>query len=140
MITTKIVDAVAVQFLKPIFEDDFVEKGMKAWLTDVEWDLKTDCYKLYFDFTDFEAENLKYFKKSYYPNRVTQEKNLPEAKFYTALEAGQYEPKYSVYFSVPGDARNDELFEKEIQKYLRPVPPVTPLEDIAQTLWPSESQ
>jgi hypothetical protein len=30
MITAKLVDAIQVQFLKPIFEGDFVEKGMKA--------------------------------------------------------------------------------------------------------------
>ena len=140
MISTKMVDAVAVQFLKPIFEDDFVEKGMKAWLTDVEWEKKSECYKLYFDFSDFEAENAKYFKASYYPNAVTEEKNLPKKQFYTALEAGQYEAKYSVYFSVAGEGRNDELFEKEILAYLRPMPPVTPLEEIAQTLWPTDAQ
>lgn len=50
-ITYDMVEAIPVQFLKPIFEDDFVEKGMKAWLVDVEWDGKSDCYKLYFDFT-----------------------------------------------------------------------------------------
>ena len=30
MITAKLVDAIQVQFLKPIFDGDFVEKGMKA--------------------------------------------------------------------------------------------------------------
>lgn len=30
MITASFVDAIKVQFIKPIFEDDFVEKGMKA--------------------------------------------------------------------------------------------------------------
>ena len=30
MITASFIDAIKVQFIKPIFEDDFVEKGMKA--------------------------------------------------------------------------------------------------------------
>ena len=59
MITAKLVDAIQVQFLKPIFEDDFVEKGMKAWLTDVEWDSNCKYYRLYFDFTDFKVVNEK---------------------------------------------------------------------------------
>ena len=60
MIKFDMVDAIKVQFLKPIFEDDFVEKGMNAWLTDIEWDSKENCYNLYFDFSDFEVENDKY--------------------------------------------------------------------------------
>jgi hypothetical protein len=120
MITVNMIDAVQVQFIKPIFEDDFVEKGMKAWLTDVEWDTRTnDCYKLYFDFSDFETENAKYFKQSYYANLATKNKGLPVRPFYTALEADQYEPKYSVHFSVSGDSRCDRLFETEILDYLR---------------------
>ena len=30
MIAASFIDAIKVQFIKPIFEDDFVEKGMKA--------------------------------------------------------------------------------------------------------------
>ena len=67
MITAKLVDAIQVQFLKPIFEDDFPEKGMWAWLTGVEWDSNCKCYRLYFDFTDFEVVNEKYFKRCYHP-------------------------------------------------------------------------
>ena len=29
-ISVDMIDAIKVQFIKPIFEDDFVEKGMKA--------------------------------------------------------------------------------------------------------------
>lgn len=72
MITASFIDAIKVQFIKPIFEDDFVEKGMKAWLTDVEWAEREKCYKLYFDFTEFEAENDKYFKATLYPNCYTK--------------------------------------------------------------------
>lgn len=120
MISVDIIDAVQVQFLQPIFEDDFVEKGMKAWLTDIEWDEHHDCYKLYFDFTEFEAENFKYFKEHYYSNRVTREKNLPEKSFYTAIEAGCYSPKYNVFFGS-SDQRDDEKFKTEILAYLREV-------------------
>jgi len=116
------VEAVQVQFLKPIFEDDFPEKGMKAWLTDVEWDTSTSCYKLYFDFTDFEAENLKYFKETYWPNNKTG----TDKSFYTAIEAGYYTPKYSVLLSLTDstnghavDERDDLRFKMEVLDYIR---------------------
>lgn len=125
MISVDMVDAVRVQFLKQflkqIFEEDFVEKGMKAWLTDVEWSAPDESYKLYFDFTDFEAENLKYFKESFYANKSTREQGLPEKPYYTAIEAGGYRAKYWVYFGVTGDQRNDELFKTEILAYLREI-------------------
>ena len=120
MITAKLVDAIQVQFLKPIFEGDFVEKGMKAWLTDVEWDSNCKYYQLYFD---FEAVNEKYFKRCYHPNRHTAEiEAATDRRLFTAREAGYYDAKYSVYFSV-GDAqhRNDAEFAEEIKKFLREV-------------------
>ena len=123
MITAKLVDAIQVQFLKPIFEDDFPEKGMRAWLTDVGWDSTCKCYRLYFDFTDFEAVNEKYFKLCYHPNRHTAEIEAATGRrLFTAREAGCYDSKYSVYFSV-GDAqhRNDAEFAEEIKKFLREV-------------------
>lgn len=84
------IEAIKVQFKKGIFEDDFPERGMKAWLTKIEADPLSDCYKLYFDFTEFEEENEKYFSADYYdfvgrPNK-------------TAKEIGIYSPKYSVFF------------------------------------------
>lgn len=120
MITTNIVDAIKVQFLRPIFEDDFPDKGMKAWLTDIEWSDQDGCYILYFDFTDFLEENKKYFKECYYPNRHTKELEESGRILFTALEAGYYEPKYSVYFSV-GEGRDDAAFTEEIKNYLREV-------------------
>jgi len=121
-ITVDMVDAIKVQFLKPIFEEDFPEKGMKAWLTSVEWDGKSDCYELYFDFKDFEEYNEKYFRECYHPNSRTSMLGKPERKKFTAKEAGYYSHKYSVFFSC-GDheSRNDEAFAKEIVKYLRVV-------------------
>ena len=122
-IIVDMIDAIKVQFIKPICEDDFVEKGMKAWLVDVEWAKREKCYKLYFDFTDFEAENDKYFKTTFYPNRHT--KAIEEATgrtLFTAKESGWYTPKYSVYLSVgDGEKRDDVAFAREITQYIREV-------------------
>lgn len=118
-ITPDMIDAVKVQFIKPIFEDDFVEKGMKAWLTDVEWDEKTEGYVLYFDFTDFEAENDKYLKETYYPNSHTPKDT--HRSFFTAKEAGMYSNKLRTYFSVSSNKRDDSAFCDEIRDYLRVV-------------------
>ena len=125
MITVDMLEAKKVVFLKPIFEDDFVERGMKAWLTAVEWDPKTTCYQLYFDFTDFEAENEKYFRRTYYPNRHTSMIDT-QRQMFTAIEAGQYERKYSVYFSnmrdgVCLDVEDAEAFAESIKEYLKEV-------------------
>ena len=119
-LTVNMVSAVKVQFLKPIFEEDFPEKGMTAWLTDVEWDSRSGCYKLYFDFSEFEDINLKYFKRMYHPNRHTHGYD-ESRKLFTAIEAGYYESKYSVYFSTKNndEKRDDEAFARDIQEYLR---------------------
>lgn len=121
-IQVNMVAAQKVIFLKPIFEEDFPEKGMSAWLVDVEWIEKDQCYKLYFDFAEFEAENEKYFKAVYYPNRRTAELAASTGRtWFTAKEAGFYDPKYSVCFHVEGlHRRNDEAFEREIKNYLCP--------------------
>ncbi len=122
-ITVDLIDAIKVQFKKPIFEDDFPEKGMKAWLTDVVWEDRSNCYKLYFDFSDFEQENDKYFKHSYHSNLRTKDLELVTMRNrFTAKEAGYYQPKYWVCFSC-GDheTRSDAAFDSEIQDYLRVV-------------------
>ena len=122
-IIVDMIDAIKVQFIKPIFEDDFVEKGMKAWLVDIEWAAEVQCYKLFFDFTEFEAENDKYFKATFYPNCHT--KALEEATgrtLFTAKESGWYTPKYFAYLSVgEGKQRDDVAFAREITEYLREV-------------------
>ena len=122
-IIVDMIDAIKVQFIKPIFEDDFVEKGMKAWLVDVEWAEREKCYKLYFDFTEFEVENDKYFKATFYPNCHT--KAIEEATgrtLFTAKESGWYTPKYYAYLSVgDGEKRDDVAFAREITEYLREV-------------------
>ena len=120
-ITADMVGAVKVQFKKFIFEDDFVERGMTAWLTDVEWEQGSECYKLYFDFTEFEDINDKYFKQSYHPNRHTASISTDRSTF-TAKEAGCYDPKYSVYFSCGNmTTRDDAAFAETIKEYLRVV-------------------
>lgn len=116
-ITIDLLDAVKVQFLKQIFEDDFPERGMKAWLTKIEWNKDHCGYDLYFDFSEFEKENEKYFIEVYYPNRRTEELGIKKEK-YTAIEAGCYKPKYNVCFFV-SDPRNDELFAEYIKEYLK---------------------
>ena len=103
------IDAIKIQFKKPIFEDDFPEKGMKAWLTDIVKKDRTECYELYFDFTDFENENLKYFKAIYY-----DEVGEPTL---TAIESDNYNQKYKVCF---GDIEWDQYkLEVEINKHLQ---------------------
>lgn len=103
------VDAVKIKFLKPIFEEDFPEKGMIAWLTDIVLSEENECYKLYFDFTDFEKENDKYFKADYY--------NGFSNPCLTAKDMGLYNPKYSVYF---GDITwDEEKFNFELKKHIK---------------------
>lgn len=122
-ISVDMIDAIKVQFVNPIFEDDFVEKGMKAWLTDIVWAEDEKCYMLYFDFTDFEAENDKYFKASYHPNHLTRTiEETTGRTMFTAKESGWYNPKYFVYLSVvDGEKRVDDAFAREITEYLREV-------------------
>lgn len=96
--------AVKVRFKNFIFEDDFPEEGMVAWFTGIEECREYGCYKLYFDFTEFEAENEKYFRADYY--------NMRGIPCLTAKEIGLYNPKYSVYFG------NTLCPEEENDKYL----------------------
>lgn len=119
-ITADMLDAIKVQFLKPIFEGDFPERGMTAWLTRVDWDdQQTECYKLFFDFTEFESINEKYFQEEYYANRHTKELGVEKA-LYTAREAGMYRPKYSVYFSCGSMVtRDDAAFAEAIKEHLK---------------------
>lgn len=118
VISVHMIEKIKVQFKKQIFGDDFVKKGMKVWLTDIQWIDEEGCYKLWFDFKDFEKENDAYFKEMYYSNNHTRD--FPEKPLYTAKEAGYYKEKYAVYFSLTlSDKREDELFEEEIIDYLR---------------------
>lgn len=117
-ITVDMIEAKKVLFLKPIFEEDFAERGMKAWLTGIEWDQKSECYELFFDFSDFEKENEKYFRLCYHPNRHTKEIEADTGRRkFTACESGNYFPKVSNYVWF-GDVRNDAEFPEKIAEYL----------------------
>lgn len=109
MITPNMIAAIKVVFKKQIWEEDFPERGMTAWLTGIEWNKRNECYELFFDFKDFEVENDKYFKEVYFPNVHTRE--LAEKPLYTAKEAGYYNPKYSVFWSA--SSQNRELCEND---------------------------
>jgi len=105
------IEAVKVVFLAPIFEEEFTERGMKAYFTKIERDAKSDCYKLYFDLEEFFGENKKYFTACYWDKE--------RSPTLTAIEAGYYPTnhKYSVYF---GDASwSEEKLEEELSKYLK---------------------
>jgi hypothetical protein len=121
LIKANSVFAQKVVFLQPIFEDDFVEKGMVAWLTDVQWHFGNACYELFFDFTEFEEYNKKYFKKVFhqYVSSCRGRPGPSSRELVTAHEAGCYQPKYSVYFGITGDKQDNKIFEKEICNYLQ---------------------
>jgi hypothetical protein len=121
MFSIDMIDAIKVQFLQPIFEDDFPERGMVAWLTAIEWVPEYECYKLHFNFEDFEEQNKKYFKAVYYPNKFTKdlERRTTGRKQFTALEAGQYTPVYNVLFFVENRNENTNKLNTELQQYLK---------------------
>jgi len=100
-------------FKKPIFEDDFPERGMTAWLTKIS--REDDYWKLFFDFTDFEEENDKYLTECYYSNIHTAK--LQTKELYTAKESGNYSNKYSVLFG-DCDIIKYGSFEDQISEYL----------------------
>lgn len=110
-IDVNMIDAVKVQFLKPIFEDDFVDRGMKAWLTKIE--KRDDMYDLYFDLTEFEQENDKYMTESFFMyGKMGKELG-------TAKEAGHYKNKTSFFFCTKDNGANDDTFSTDIAEYLQ---------------------
>lgn len=120
MITPSMITAVKVRFIKEICENDFPEKGMTAWLTDIVWESGFYHYTLYFDFAEFEQVNDKYFKRLYSSNRFTKELETKTNLIkFTAKEAGFYDNKYSVSFQVDDSGeRNDIAFKDMISEYL----------------------
>lgn len=90
---------VKVLFKKPIFEDDFPEVGMVAWLVGADYDSAEDMHSLVFDFDEFFEHNKQFFATDYYPNKHTVELGkLTGRTLFKAYEAGWYNPRYSVYF------------------------------------------
>ena len=108
-IKENMIDAIKVQFLQPVFEDDFPERGMKAWLTGIERLKSKGCWRLYFDFSDFEQENEKYLRAVYYDDKG--------CATLTAKQNGLYTNKYDVFFGDL-DVNKFGTFEEQINKYL----------------------
>lgn len=92
---------------------------MQAWLTRVAWNPRYDCYHLFFDFTEFEVENRRYFRNEYYANGHTPRDG--RRSLFTALEARYYTPSYDVFFVVAGDERDDAHFDQAISQYLEEI-------------------
>jgi len=109
IIKENMLEAIKVVFIKPIFENDFPERGMKAWLTAIDKSESNSCWELFFDFTEFESENDKYLKANYYDDNSNPT--------LTAKEAGMYSNKYSVYFGDL-DTKKFGTFEEQIKEYL----------------------
>ena len=113
----EITEAIEIQFIKPIFEEDFVEAGMQAWLVKIEREPDGSVYTLYFNFSDFEVVNDKYFIECFYKtDQETGKKSLV-----TAMEAGYYEPRYSVYFCTSDGAANPDTFSEDLSQYIKRV-------------------
>lgn len=105
--------AVKVKFKESIFEEDFPEPGMIAWLTSIA---KTTegCYKLTFNFSEFEERNDKYLTEVYYETRHTDNSK----ELYTAKEAGYYNNRYTVYYGCTETLTEEEnmlLLEKHLE-------------------------
>lgn len=115
-------EAVKVMFLKPIFEDDFPERGMTAWFTGYEEKSRCECYSLFFDFEEFESINTKYFREQYHSNKFIEQKQskgiLPQKQYYTAFEAESYNPKYSVLFGDTSIGTEDDTLE-DLLNYIK---------------------
>ena len=45
MISPSMIGSIKVVFLKQLCDEDFPEKGMMAWLTDINWVPVYDCYR-----------------------------------------------------------------------------------------------
>lgn len=119
MIDVDMIEAVEVVFKKPIFEEDFVERGMSGWLTGIEWDDRHGCYELYFYFGEHFDQNLKYFREVYHPNKYTTSIQANTGRsLFTAIEANMYTPYLKINYSVEGDVRDDKKLARELMRYL----------------------
>lgn len=101
-----------VTFVKPFYDHDFVEAGMKAYLASAT--KQGEGVTLLFDFGDFLEYNTPLFKKKY-------ELPISETKRYTALEAKTYGRHYSVFVETPTkmeDQTNLESLVESLSDYL----------------------
>ncbi len=104
---TKIMDLVAarvaVRFKKGIEDaEDYAEAGMKARIVGAGEEIEPGCYRIDFDFTEFEAENLAHEHANYYGPKGSA------GPLMTAREAGCYKALDSYYAD---DAHWSDLFE-----------------------------
>lgn len=115
---------IPITFKKPIFEDDFVEKGMVAYFTDIE-QYKEGVLEVHFYFDPrLLVWNKQFLKRAFHHK---QEKgNLTKSlKAVTALESGDYEEHYSVYVDEMSNVSDylSEVFNKRIfDLVMAPVP------------------
>jgi hypothetical protein len=91
---------IAVVFNEVIFDDDFVEPGMRAFLTGIER-CDSNTLTLFFYFGDDEEYNKKFFRRTFYSKDSTRQ--------LLATETDNYDP----YYSVSVDAKDT------VSKYLR---------------------
>lgn len=100
-------DAIKVQFLGTINDEDFFVRGLKGWLTGVRRCENLRHWEIYIDLTEFQEENEKYFRPVYYDSD-----NQPTL---TARECGEYRNKNAIPF---GDFDNGS-FESQMEKYFK---------------------
>lgn len=90
---------IEVVFKQPLSEDDFIETGMKAYLTGAETHTN-EIVKLFFYFDDHFDTNKKLFKKVFYDH------SKDDKKLYTAFESDNYDPYYSVFVGAEEEIFN----------------------------------
>ena len=113
---TSISKPVKVEFIKSLFEDDFVESGMIAKLYHVEYSERFECWKLWFDFTGFEEHNDTLMEDVYsYPSHAY---TGPTKSAYNGHEAGMYDEYLMRYFGKDFGISVEE-FEADIKNYLK---------------------
>lgn len=106
---------IKIKFKQTIFEDEFVESGMIAYLTKVEIDesdSEETVYCLWFNQEPFAKYNQTLLTECYYPNIHT--KGLPDKQYYTAKEAGMFKMRWTSYLSV----FEGKSFESVAEEYL----------------------
>lgn len=109
---------IKVKFKQTIFEDEFVESGMIAYLTKVEIDKNASdveeekVYCLWFNQEPFANYNEILLTECYYPNIHT--KGLLDKQYYTAKEAGMFKIRWTSYLSV----FEGQPFESVASEYL----------------------
>jgi len=109
---------IKVKFKQTIFEDEFVESGMIAYLTKVEIDENASdveeekVYCLWFNQEPFASYNEILLTDCYYPNIHTVD--LPKKQYYTAKEAGMFKMRWTSYLSV----FEGQSFESVASEYL----------------------